>query len=66
MGGGVTYVVMVALYAKLHETMSQHVAWRVAFAVVPVPILLFVAALTLIFGTGTSPRSLCFRSSRGR
>lgn len=31
--------------------MTNHVAWRAAFAIVPVPILLFVAAITLIFGT---------------
>lgn len=42
---------MVALYERLHQTLSQHVAWRVAFAAVPVPILLFTAAITLIFGT---------------
>lgn len=51
---------MVALYSKLHETMSQHVAWRVAFAVVPVPILLFVAALVLIF---VRPSALPSRAS---
>lgn len=49
--GGITYMVMVALYAKLHETLSQHVAWRISFVVVPVPVLLSVAAATLIFGT---------------
>ena len=31
--------------------MSVHSSWRVAFAIVPVPILFFVAALTLVFGT---------------
>lgn len=31
--------------------MSVHTAWRAAFAIVPVPILLSVAVLTLIFGT---------------
>lgn len=30
--------------------MSTHSAWRAAFAIVPVPILLFVAVLTLLFG----------------
>lgn len=31
--------------------MSSHNAWRAAFAIVPVPLLLTVATLTLIFGT---------------
>jgi len=51
MGGGATFAIMVSLYASLRsDGLSQHSAWRVAFAVVPAPILLFVAALTLIFG----------------
>jgi NNP family nitrate/nitrite transporter-like MFS transporter len=51
MGGGMTFVIMVALYNKLTETMTPHVAWRAAFAIVPVPILIFVAILTFLFGT---------------
>jgi len=52
LGGGVTFVVMVSLYDQLRKAgLSQHNAWRVSFAVVPVPILLFVAVLTLVFGT---------------
>jgi len=52
MGGGVTFVVMVSLYDRLrHDGLSQHVAWRAAFAIVPVPILLITAALVLLFGT---------------
>lgn len=31
--------------------MSVHTAWRAAFAIVPVPILITVAVLTLVFGT---------------
>ncbi|KAI0695731.1 major facilitator superfamily domain-containing protein [Cytidiella melzeri] len=51
-GGGFTFVIMVALYNRLREDgMSAHSAWRVAFAIVPVPILITVAIATLIFGT---------------
>lgn len=50
--GGVTFVVMVSLYDSLrHAGLSKHVAWRAAFAIVPVPILLFTAALVILFGT---------------
>jgi NNP family nitrate/nitrite transporter-like MFS transporter len=51
-GGGFTFIIMIALFNRLlADGMSPHVAWRVAFAIVPVPILLSVAAATLIFGT---------------
>ncbi|KAL4063927.1 major facilitator superfamily domain-containing protein [Scleroderma yunnanense] len=51
-GGGVTFVVMIALYnALVSDGLKPHVAWRAAFAIVPVPILLTVAAAILIFGT---------------
>jgi NNP family nitrate/nitrite transporter-like MFS transporter len=51
MGGGATFAIMVALYSGLRDDgLSQHSAWRASFAIVPVPILLFVAALTLIYG----------------
>lgn len=51
-GGGFTFIIMIALFDQLlADGMSPHVAWRVAFAVVPVPILLFVAAAILVFGT---------------
>ncbi|KAJ7909482.1 nitrate/nitrite porter [Mycena leptocephala] len=51
MGGGATFAIMVSTYSSLRsDGLSQHSAWRSAFAVVPVPILLTVAALTLIFG----------------
>lgn len=51
-GGGFTFIIMIALFNQLlADGMSPHIAWRVAFAIVPVPILLFVAAATLIFGT---------------
>ncbi|KAJ7659074.1 nitrate/nitrite porter, partial [Mycena polygramma] len=51
MGGGATFAIMVSVYSGLRsDGLSQHSAWRAAFAIVPVPILLTVAALTLIFG----------------
>ncbi|GAA96346.1 uncharacterized protein L969DRAFT_88790 [Mixia osmundae IAM 14324] len=49
-GGGATFAIMVALYTRLLKDTTPHVAWRAAFAAVPVPVLFFVAALTLIFG----------------
>ncbi|GAA5966679.1 hypothetical protein JCM21900_005651 [Sporobolomyces salmonicolor] len=52
LGGGVTFVVQTALYQQLlNDGLSSHSAWRAAFAIVPVPILWFVAIMTLIFGT---------------
>ncbi|KAK7449734.1 hypothetical protein VKT23_013209 [Stygiomarasmius scandens] len=51
-GGGFTFVIMVALYDRLiADGLSQHVAWRAAFAIVPVPVLLSVAILCLVFGS---------------
>ncbi|QRV85668.1 major facilitator superfamily transporter [Ceratobasidium sp. AG-Ba] len=51
MGGGITFIIMVSLFQQLvHSGLSHHVAWRVAFAAVPVPVLLTVAALTMLFG----------------
>lgn len=51
--------------------MSVHTAWRAAFAIVPVPILLTVAVLTLIFGTDCpagrwSDRHILIRPPRSR
>ncbi|GAA5880529.1 hypothetical protein JCM8547_002038 [Rhodosporidiobolus lusitaniae] len=52
MGGGVTFVVQVAVFQRLVDGgMSSHSAWRTAFAIVPVPVLLLVSAATLFFGT---------------
>ncbi|KDE09326.1 hypothetical protein MVLG_00642 [Microbotryum lychnidis-dioicae p1A1 Lamole] len=52
LGGGVTFVVQVALFqALLNDGLSSHSAWRAAFAIVPCPILIFVAILCLVFGT---------------
>ncbi|KAG8720341.1 hypothetical protein FRC09_009736 [Ceratobasidium sp. 395] len=51
MGGGITFIIMVSLFQQLvHSGLSDHVAWRVAFVAVPVPVLLTVAALTMLFG----------------
>lgn len=51
MGGGITFIIMVSLFQQLiHSGLSDHVAWRVAFVAVPVPVLLSVAALTMLFG----------------
>jgi NNP family nitrate/nitrite transporter-like MFS transporter len=53
MGGGVTFIVMVALFQSLVDQrgFTPAAAWRTSFAVVPVPILLFVAFITLYYGT---------------
>jgi MFS transporter, NNP family, nitrate/nitrite transporter len=51
-GGGFTFIIMVGLYNQLiSDGLTPHKAWRAAFAIVPVPILLFVAMLILVFGT---------------
>ncbi|TFK51422.1 nitrate transporter [Heliocybe sulcata] len=51
-GGGFTFIIMIALFNRLlADGLSSHVAWRASFAIVPVPILFFVAILTLVFGT---------------
>ena len=43
---------MIALYDSLvSDGLKPHVAWRAAFAIVPVPFLLVVAAAILILGT---------------
>jgi hypothetical protein len=43
---------MVSLYDRLRQSgLTPHVAWRAAFAIVPVPILLLTATLVIVFGT---------------
>lgn len=43
---------MISLYnALVSDGLKPHAAWRAAFAIVPVPILLVVAAAILILGT---------------
>ncbi|GAA5874369.1 hypothetical protein JCM16303_005829 [Sporobolomyces ruberrimus] len=52
LGGGVTFVVMVALFQSLIDRgLTDSQAWRASFALVPVPILWFVAILCLWLGT---------------
>ncbi|KAG6901834.1 hypothetical protein C0995_007405 [Termitomyces sp. Mi166 len=49
--GGATFAIMTSLYAALVKIgMTQHVAWRASFAIVPLPCLLLVAIMILIFG----------------
>ncbi|KAG6864420.1 hypothetical protein C0991_009633 [Blastosporella zonata] len=51
MGGGATFAIMTSLYATLRSNgMTQHVAWRVSFAIVPAPCLITVAILILVCG----------------
>ncbi|KAH7886819.1 major facilitator superfamily domain-containing protein [Phlebopus sp. FC_14] len=51
-GGGFTFIIMIALFnALLADGLTPHVAWRAAFAIVPVPILLAVACAILVLGT---------------
>ncbi|KAI0035447.1 nitrate transporter [Vararia minispora EC-137] len=51
-GGGFTFLIMVGLYNQLRrDGLSKHSAWRAAFAIVPVPLLLFTALLVMVFGT---------------
>lgn len=51
-GGGFTFIAMIALYnSLLSDGLTPHVAWRAAFAIVPVPFLLTVAIATLVLGT---------------
>ena len=45
-------MVMIALYnGLLSAGLMPSVAWRAAFVIVPVPILLLVATATMVFGT---------------
>lgn len=51
-GGGFTFIIMLGLYNRLRDDgLSAHKAWRASFAIIPVPILLCVALITLVFGT---------------
>jgi len=61
-GGGVTFLVMTALYdGLLSAGLVPSVAWRAAFAVVPVPCLLLVATAILVFGTDHPAGKWCDR-----
>ncbi|PTB68399.1 MFS general substrate transporter [Trichoderma citrinoviride] len=51
LGGGVTVAVMIGLYQRYVKAgYSPHLAWRLCFVTVPVPCLLLVAVIILLFG----------------
>ncbi|KAN0061890.1 hypothetical protein ACQY0O_005884 [Thecaphora frezii] len=51
LGGGVTVAVMIGLYERYVKAgYSSHLAWRLCFPTVPVPCLLLVAGMILLFG----------------
>lgn len=51
LGGGVTPSVMIGLYEGLRRGgLSQHLAWRICFLVLPVPLLFVVAGLIMLLG----------------
>ncbi|KAL7928203.1 major facilitator superfamily domain-containing protein [Trichoderma chlorosporum] len=51
LGGGATVAVMIGLYRRyISAGYSAHVAWRLCFITVPVPCLILVAVIILIFG----------------
>ncbi|KAE8225066.1 hypothetical protein CF319_g2132 [Tilletia indica] len=51
LGGGVTPPVMIGLYERLVKSgLTSSLAWRVCFPIVPVPMLLLIAGMCLLFG----------------
>ncbi|SPO25655.1 related to nitrate transporter [Ustilago trichophora] len=51
MGGGVTIAAMIGLFDRFRAAgLSPHLAWRVCFPTLPVPCLLLIASMILIFG----------------
>ncbi|SOV07019.1 related to nitrate transporter [Ustilago sp. UG-2017a] len=51
MGGGVTTAAMIGLFERYRAAgLSSHLAWRVCFPTLPVPCLLLVAGMILLFG----------------
>ncbi|PWN91803.1 MFS general substrate transporter [Acaromyces ingoldii] len=51
LGGGVTPSVMIGLYERLHKAgLSPHLAWRICFLVLPVPLLFLIALTMMIIG----------------
>ncbi|KAI9569845.1 major facilitator superfamily domain-containing protein [Boletus coccyginus] len=61
-GGGVTFLVMTALYnGLLSAGLVPGVAWRAAFAIVPVPFLLLAATALMVFGTDHPAGRWCDR-----
>ncbi|SNX85142.1 related to nitrate transporter [Melanopsichium pennsylvanicum] len=50
-GGGVTIAAMIGLFNRFRAAgLSSHLAWRVCFPSLPVPCLLLIAAMILLFG----------------
>lgn len=50
LGGGVTFGTQTGLFQRLTKSgLSQHIAWRVCFVIVPVPCLLLVAGAMMLF-----------------
>lgn len=51
MGGGVTVFVMINIFEGLRKAgLTPHMAWRICFLVLPVPLLFVVAALMMLVG----------------
>ncbi|CAO1613682.1 unnamed protein product [Sympodiomycopsis kandeliae] len=51
LGGGVTGLVILALYDRLRSSgLTSHIAWRICFVIVPVPMLLLLAVVILLLG----------------
>ncbi|EST08075.1 Major facilitator superfamily [Kalmanozyma brasiliensis GHG001] len=51
MGGGVTVAAMIGLFERyVHAGLTPRMAWRVCFPTLPVPALLLVAGMILLFG----------------
>jgi NNP family nitrate/nitrite transporter-like MFS transporter len=49
LGGGVTPAVMIGIYNGLHNSgLSPHLAWRICFLVLPVPLLFSIAILMMV------------------
>ena len=67
-GGGVTFFLMPAVVASLmnHHGISRYWAWRVAFLVCPLVIILTVAIASLIFGEDTPTGSWSARISQNK
>ncbi|PWN45227.1 MFS general substrate transporter [Ceraceosorus guamensis] len=51
LGGGLSPVLMINTFEGLHRAgLSTHLAWRIAFLALPVPLLLVVAAVLMLLG----------------
>ena len=65
-GGGVTFFVMPAVVSSLmnHHGIGQYWAWRLAFLICPLVIILSVAVASLVFGEDTPTGSWSARISQ--